>query len=158
MGVNFRMLNSNEALLDLFSPHPTHVDFAPLLAFIRTAVCRLQLGPGLHFAHRDPAKCPPLLPGRGLTFLLPRGSFFFPAIRFFSRSWPHVATGAGLHQGCPDVSSYPIAKSPSGTPGSFRALLFGFVPGPVFSAAQTHPALLPDASIASPQCTQGMTR
>lgn len=100
---------------------------------------------------------PSVTPRAGAGIPAAEGQFFFRAIRFFSRSWPHVATGAGLHQGCPDVSSYPIAKSPSGTPGSFRALLFGFVPGPVFSAAQTHPALLPDASIASPQCTQGMT-
>lgn len=70
------------------------------------------------------------------------------------------AAGPTLQQTLVSVLGAPFAmtKSRSGTPRSFRALLFGFVQGPVSSAAQTHPALLPDASSVHPNALRGMTR
>lgn len=135
------------------------MDVAPFLGLRARLALGCTLGPGCATLPAVPGHSYarpgiPVAEGQYVYFAI----FFSCATYFFSCSRPDAAADAGLRPGRPGATSFAMTKSRSGTPRSFRALLFGFVQGPVSSAAQTHPALLPDASSVHPNALRGMTR
>lgn len=121
MGVNAKILNSNDALSGFCS--------------------WLLLHSGPQAARWARSKPSLLLPSQGLAFLPPRGSRFH-ASGFFSRRCPSRWARSWLLWRLL-VSNCQVSLWSA---HSTWALLFSFLQSPVFAAAEAHPAWLPDAS------------